>query len=64
MATITIQYKSDSSTIPYCAYTINGGDYECAWSSKSFQNAKAQLLAKLRVCGTPPLSPDPEEVEL
>ena len=59
---ITIHYKSDTSSFPFCAYTTNGGVYTPAWSDKSFKDAKRKLL--LKCAPVPPIPPESEEVTL
>lgn len=61
---ILIKYESDRSAFPYCASTQLDGRYICAWSSKSFEKAKEELLAKVASLPEPPECPLPEEVEI
>lgn len=61
--TLTIQYKTDGSFIPYCAYTTMNGEYRCEWSAQSFEAAKAALLCRIKKHATS-IVPAPEVVEL
>ena len=59
---IKIEYKSDTTSIPYCAYTTINGKYHCEWSAKSFEDAKQLLIKDLKT--EPPMLPPPEEIEI
>mgnify|MGYP001617845346 FL=1 len=60
--TLTIEYKSDRTSIPYCAYTYVDGEFMNAWSAISFEDAKARLLTYILKDAPQPLPPEKVEI--
>lgn len=61
---LVIEYKNDSSAIPFCASTWVGNQYVCEWSSKSYADAEAKLIEKVTKFISCPPSPATKTIDL